>query len=132
MAPFQRVEGTSRPRHRRPVRRLISDSIPKSVSALAVGALAFSLAQVLAPASASEPTAPAEESPVAIGNYELTASGDTFVQSGLDGSSKPSSPELKVGTSNAGINKARSYLTFDVASVGTIDPESVLSATVTV
>lgn len=47
----------------------------------------------------------------------LTATGDTWVQSLLNTSSQYTSPELRVGTNNLGLAKARSYVNFDVSAV---------------
>ncbi len=51
----------------------------------------------------------------------LTASSDTFVQTGLSQPRRSAATELVVGSSNNGLTKARSYLTFDLASAGLAD-----------
>lgn len=45
------------------------------------------------------------------------ASGDTWVQSANPQASQHTSPELRVGTTNIGITKARSYLSFDTSAL---------------
>jgi RHS repeat-associated protein len=47
----------------------------------------------------------------------LTATGDTWVQSFLDTASKDTHPELQVGTTNLGLNVARSYAAFDLSGI---------------
>lgn len=49
---------------------------------------------------------------------ELSASADTWVQSAIPQASQYTSPELRVGTTNNGISKARSYLAFDTSGLG--------------
>ncbi len=60
----------------------------------------------------------------------LAASGDTWVQSGLTSTSQYTSPELRVGTSNLGINQAKSYLNFDTSSLGNPQPGWIVDAKV--
>ena len=47
----------------------------------------------------------------------LNVASDTWVHSLLDTSSQVDSPELRVGSNNFGLDKARAYLNFDLASL---------------
>lgn len=61
----------------------------------------------------------------------LAATGDTWVQNLLPTSSQYNSAELRVGTNSLGVNQSRSYLTFDISSLGTPTAASVANAKVT-
>ncbi|MBO9522127.1 MAG: DNRLRE domain-containing protein [Nocardioidaceae bacterium] len=124
------------------------------VAAAAVGALltaALPLAQASTPTDAATAQAAAREtgSPVEVvsartatsatyanpdGSWSRTirAAADTWIDSGSNKASQATSPELRIGSTNSGFTKARSYLTFDTAALAGIPSTTISSAAVTV
>lgn len=71
---------------------------------------------------------PARTYPVTVDpTLTLTATGDTWVDS-VTGTSQSSSPELRVGSADAGTTKARSYVNFDISSLTSKTSATVSSA----
>lgn len=107
--------------------RLQRGMVLAAFGSLALGGLQLGLAS----GSSAEP-APVEDPAASSGarTVVLTATGDTWVQSGLTPKSQPASPELRVGTKNSGVNQAKSYLRFDTTALGDVQPSWVVDAKV--
>ena len=96
----------------------------------AVGGLA--LAATVAPAYAMtpEPAAPATAEVTADSTHTVTLDlvGDTYVSSSGQTTSQSSSTELRVGSSNLGLTKSRSYLDFDYSPLADIPADAVIAS----
>lgn len=116
--------------NRRPVpqaRR--SGRLQRGLVLAALGSLALGGLQLgLGSASSATGTAAAETTTAQ--TVVLKPSGDTWVQSGLTSKSQHTSPELRVGTRNAGLTQAKSYLTFDTSALGAAQASWIVSAKV--
>ncbi|HEY0167563.1 MAG TPA: DNRLRE domain-containing protein [Jatrophihabitans sp.] len=76
-------------------------------------------------------TAAGTQYPVTIDpTFIVSATSDTWVQSAGDTSSQIISPELRVGSTDAGVTTARSYLFFDLANMSKMSAFDVNSAQV--
>lgn len=95
----------------------------------AFGSLALGGLQLgLGPASSATEPEPTEGTTAQ--TFVLKATGDTWVQSGLTSKSQHTSPELRVGTKNAGLTQAKSYLTFDTSALGAAQASWIVDARV--
>ncbi|GAA3661103.1 hypothetical protein GCM10022237_21230 [Nocardioides ginsengisoli] len=83
-------------------------------SALVAASLQLPAGAHAAAAAAAEPPAP---NPDGTTTVVLTATGDTYVQSGLSQPNRSAATELVVGSSNNGLTKTRSLLSFDLGSI---------------
>ncbi|MFC7502153.1 DNRLRE domain-containing protein [Nocardioides sp. CPCC 206347] len=88
------------------------------VAAMTSGALAASPAQGVA----------VLEEPVATHTVTLDLTGDTWVSNIGQTASQATSPELRVGSANLGITKARSYLDFDYSALADIPADAVVQS----
>ncbi len=88
------------------------------VAAMTSGALAASPAQGVA----------VLEEPVSTHTVTLDLTGDTWVSNIGQTTSQATSPELRVGSTNLGITKARSYLDFDYSALADIPADAVVQS----
>lgn len=100
------------------------------LSALVLGAVvATTTPAAFVPATASPGDVSSEQNPDGSWTTTLTASGDTWVDSSSK-VSQYSSAELRVGSTNFGFTKARTYLRFDLSALAGKPAGAVMSAQV--
>lgn len=108
--------------------RLQRGLVLAAFGSLTLGGLQLGLGPASSAAEPSLETSPAASTTAQ--TIVLKATGDTWVQSGLTSKSQHTSPELRVGTKNAGLTQAKSYLTFDTSALGDAEASWIVDAKV--
>jgi hypothetical protein len=103
----------------------------RSLSAVACFALVATLssqAVAVTESAAPPPASAAVTNPDGTHTVTLDLVGDTWVSSSGQTTSQATSPELRVGSNNLGLTKARSYLDFDYSPLAGVSPDAVVTS----
>jgi hypothetical protein len=98
-----------------------------AVACIGLAAAAFP-ASALAPEPGTTSAVVAVDNPDGTHTVVLDLAGDTWVSSSSTTASQSTSPELRVGSNNLGLNKARSFLDFDYSALAAIPADAVITS----